>query len=111
VDAGQVQSGGTIADWQTSRSMSADRAGFAFAHASNFLYAFGGSNDAPSATGTSAELRVGLVPQLRNWNSLGTSLSAARHLPGSAQESAVIIVLGGETPSAGASTSTDWTRY
>ena len=53
----------------------------------------------------------GSLPDLANWNSLGTSMSEPRYLPGSAQESAVIFVIGGETTSASASTSTDYTNF
>ena len=66
---------------------------------------------ASSAGGVSGELTEGDLPDLSNWNSLGTSLSEERFLPGSAQESAVIFVLGGEVTDGSITTSTDWTNY
>ncbi|MFT4979016.1 MAG: hypothetical protein ACI8S6_004926, partial [Myxococcota bacterium] len=110
VDAGQVGEGGDLEDWQESDGMSPSRAGFGAAAASDSLYAFGGQQNRASASGTSAALEEPL-PSLSNWNSLGTSLSESRLLPGSAQESSVIFVVGGETDTSGATTSTDWTNY
>ena len=109
-EGGLVLSGGAITDWGKVDSLSPARSGFGVASASDFLYAFGGQQGSPSASGVSAELDPPL-PSLSNWNSLGTSMSEARHLPGSAQESAVIVIVGGETDSSPASTTTDWTNF
>ncbi|MCB9793573.1 MAG: hypothetical protein H6741_12695 [Alphaproteobacteria bacterium] len=111
VQVGTLQPGGTLGDWQTISNLSPARAGFASASASNFLYAFGGHNARPSSTGVSAELTSSNLPDVRNWNSLSTSLSEARYLAGSAQESAVIFVLGGQTDDSDASNTTDWTNF
>jgi hypothetical protein len=111
VEAGEVLTGGELADWQEIDGMSPGRAGFAYAAASNFLYGFGGQNAAPSKSGVSAELDPDALPDVFNWNSLGTSLSESRYLPGSTQESAVIFVLGGETDTAAASATVDWTNF
>jgi hypothetical protein len=110
VDAGRVQEDGDLSDWQETDSMSPARAGFGHASASDFLYVFGGQQFRPSAGGVSAGVSSPM-PEIDNWNSLGTSLSETRLLPGSAQESSVIFVIGGETDTAGATTSTDWTNY
>ncbi|MFT5683698.1 MAG: hypothetical protein ACI8RZ_004630 [Myxococcota bacterium] len=110
VDAGRVMADGELEDWQEVDGMSPARAGFGLASASDTLYAFGGQQFRTSAGGTSAEV-TSPMPEISNWNSLGTSLSEARLLPGSAQESSVIFVVGGETDTAGATTSTDWTNY
>jgi hypothetical protein len=111
VDRGLVVPGGELDSWDTARSMSPARAGFAQASASDFLYAFGGQQNAPSTSSTSAELRADGGPSIRNWNSLGDGLSTARWLPGSAQESAVILVIGGQTDSDDATASTELTHY
>jgi hypothetical protein len=111
IDAGYVQPGGDLDPWTQSDAMSPARAGFATASASDFLYAFGGQNGAPSTGGVQGELDGTSMPDVRNWNSLGTSLSEARFLPGSAQESAVIFVLGGQTDTSSASTTVDVTNY
>jgi hypothetical protein len=111
VEAGLVQPGGTLGAWGEIDSMSPGRAGFASAAASNFLYGFGGQNAAPSKSGVSGQLDPVALPDVFNWNSLGTSLSASRYLPGSAQESAVIVVLGGQTDAVSASDSVDWTNF
>ncbi len=111
VDAGRVGVGGVLEDWGTIDSMSPARSGFAVASASDFLYGFGGSGGAPSDGGVSAELGQELMPEVRNWNSLGTSLAESRRLAGSAQESGVIVVIGGQTSTTDASRSTDVTNW
>jgi hypothetical protein len=110
-DAGRVGVGGQIEDWQVVDAMSPARSGFGVASASDYLYAFGGQNGDPSEGGVSAELEAGTLPVLRNWNSLGISLAVPRYLPGSAQESSVIVLLGGESDTAAATRSTDVTHY
>ena len=110
VDAGRVSEGGGFEDWQTVGGMSPTRAGFGVASASDFLYAFGGQGGAPSSGGVSAELTPGDFPDFRNWNNLGTSMIEPRYLPGSAQESAVIFLIGGESGD-GATRSTEVTNY
>jgi hypothetical protein len=111
VDAGLVGSGGVFDEWTEIDSMSPARAGYGAAAGSNFLYAFGGSQGAPSTSGVSAELGDDPMPEVHNWNNLGTSLAEARVYPGSAQESAVIFVFGGETDTAAASRSVDVTNW
>lgn len=111
VDAGRVAEGGDLELWQEVDSMSPARAGFGVASASGFLYAFGGQNGSPSAGGASTELAAGDLPELGNWNSLGTSMAEARYLAATAQESAVIVILGGQTDDADATRSVDWTNF
>jgi hypothetical protein len=111
VDRGMVDSDGVLGSWGSSRSMTPARAGFGHASASDFLYAFGGQQGEPSASGSSAEIRDEGELELHNWNSLGSSMHLARYLPGSAQESAIIFVLGGQTDTADASTTTEFTHY
>lgn len=111
VDTGRVAAGGSLVEWGEIDSMSPARSGFAVASASDFLYGFGGSNGDPSASGVSAELGIEPLPEVRNWNSLGTSLAVARVLPGFAQESSVIFVIGGQTEGSSASRSTDVTNW
>jgi hypothetical protein len=111
VDGGQITAGGGLTDWQTIDAISPTRAGFAYASASDFLYLFGGQNAVPNKTGTSGQLTLASLPDVENWNSLGNSLSEDRYLPGSAQESAVIFVIGGETDSSAASATVDFTNF
>lgn len=111
VDAGRVDAGGGLGDWAPITRMSPARAGFGVASASDFLYAFGGQGAAPSAGGVSGELTVAGLPDVRNWNSLGTSLLEDRFRVGSAQESSVILVVGGETDIDAASATVDVTHY
>lgn len=111
VDAGRVEEGGELTDWQTVDSMSPARSGFGAASASDFLYAFGGTQGEPSASGVSGELTSDDLPEIDNWNSLGISMSDSRVLPGSAQESAVIFVIGGADSSGDALSSTDVTNF
>ncbi len=111
VDSGVVLDGGELDAWDTLRSLSPARAGFAHASASDFLYAFGGQQGSPSTTSTSAELRNDGGLEIHNWNSLGDGLGTERALPGSAQESAVIFILGGQTDTQDATTSTECTHY
>ena len=110
VQVGRVEDGGDLSEWQDIKSLSPARAGSASASASDFLYMTGGQQGAPSEGGVSAELEPNQLPDVRNWNSLSTSLGEPRHLPGSAQESAVWFVIGGDTES-GATSSTDLTHY
>jgi hypothetical protein len=111
VDAGRVEEGGELVNWQTVDSMSPARSGFGVASASDFLYAFGGTQGEASASGVSGELQGDDLPEVDNWNSLGISMSASRVLPGSAQESAVIFVVGGADESGDALSSTDVTNF
>ena len=111
VDAGRVEVGGVFSEWDEIDSMSPARAGFGVTSASDFLYGFGGQQGAPSTGGVSGELGEEPMPDVRNWNSLGVSLTEARYLAGSAQESAVVVQAGGETDSASATRSTDVTRW
>jgi hypothetical protein len=111
VDTGRVGAGGGLVEWGQIDSMSPARSGFGVASASDFLYGFGGTGGGPSTSGVSAELGVEPMPEVRNWNSLGTSLAAARWLPGFAQESSVIFVIGGQTDVSAASRSTDVTNW
>jgi hypothetical protein len=110
IQAGRVAAGGDLSDWQLTDSISPGRAGFAAASANDSLYALGGKKGDPDASGVSAELLAPL-PDLRNWNSLADSLIDPRYLVGSAQESAVIFVAGGETDSEVATDTTEWTNY
>ncbi len=111
VDAGRVGEGGRLEEWQQVDSMSPARSGFGAASASDFLYAFGGQGGEASTGGVSGELGYEPVPEVRNWNSLGESLTRPRFLPGSAQESAVIVLVGGATDTETATRSTDVTNW
>lgn len=110
VRSGLVTAGGELTSWSTVSSMSPTRAGFGFASASNYLYAVGGQNAGPSSSGASSAVTG--PPDLGNWNSLGGgSISTGRYLMGSAQESAVIFIVGGQTSSAAATDTTEQTSF
>jgi hypothetical protein len=105
--AGQVTSTGGLTGFGTVDTMNPTRAGFGTASASNFLYVFGGQNGGPSAGGKSSEI-LG-PPDLDNWNA-GIN-SSSRYLMGSAQESAVIFLIGGTTSSDAASHTTEQASF
>ncbi|MFT5460484.1 MAG: hypothetical protein ACI9K2_007003 [Myxococcota bacterium] len=109
--AGRVESGGRVVDWQSVDSLRPARAGFAAASASDFLYAFGGQNDRASAGGVSGRIDGSALPEILSFNSLGISWEEARWLPGLAQESAVLITVGGATDDAPASATVEVTSY
>ena len=109
VDVGQVDEDGELESWTTITDMRPGRAGFAVLSASDFLYAFGGSQARASESGVSANLSE--FPDVKNWNSLGTSLSTGRYLPGSAQESAVVVVAGGDDGTSVPTRAVDWTNW
>jgi hypothetical protein len=111
VDAGLVAEGGDLDPWLEVDDMSPARAGFGGAAASDFLYAFGGHGGLPSNTGVSSELDPLLLPDMVNWNSLGKHMNEARYLPGFAQESAVMFMLGGTTDATDYSKSTEYTNF
>jgi hypothetical protein len=111
VDAGRVDGDGELVSWQEIRSLSPARAGFGAASASDYLYALGGQGGEPSSGGVSAELEAGDMPDVQNWNNLGGDTLEPRYLPGSAQESAVIFLIGGETHSEDATRSVEVTNY
>mgnify|MGYP000014381209 CR=1 FL=1 len=111
VDGAQIGENGTLVDWAPITSMSPSRAAFAGASVGNTLYIFGGQQGRPNAGGISAALDADALPDVENWNSLARALSEPRLYPGSAQESAVLVVVGGQTDTSDATTSVDVTHY
>ncbi|MBN1335347.1 MAG: IPT/TIG domain-containing protein [Deltaproteobacteria bacterium] len=108
---------GDFEDYQAVDAMRS-RAGYGYGAASNTLYTFGGAGGDPDASTDSALICAvgtggcaGGPPELKNWNALGLSLNESRYLPGSAQESSVFFIVGGETSTDAASTSVDWANY
>jgi hypothetical protein len=123
--AGKVMGDGTLAPVYEVDAPPAS-AGYGLAGANNFLFVFGGTSGGtmtPGASATSAKMcRVGEAgcggqppipepPDLVNWNSLGFNLRQARHLPGSALESAFIFLVGGASGSAAATATTERTHW
>jgi hypothetical protein len=51
------------------------------------------------------------MPSPWNWNSQGVTFDERRYLMGTAQESAIIVVVGGETGADGASTTTEVANF
>lgn len=111
VDGARVGENGALEDWGPISSITPSRGAFAGASVGNNLYVFGGQNGRPSKGGVSANLDADFLPDVENWNSLGLSMAEARLHPGWAQESAVLIVAGGETDRAAASASVEVTHY
>jgi hypothetical protein len=110
VDAFPIGMAGSLEPPGVVRRMRPSRAGFGAFAASNFLYTFGGSNGTPSDGGASAELLSNSFPDVRNWNSLGLSMAQPRLYMGVATESAIAVIMGGETTQP-ATASTEWTRF
>ncbi len=111
VDAAKVGENGTLVNWGTITSMSPGRAAFASASVGNSIYALGGQQGRPNAGGISAGLDPATLPDVDNWNSLARSLVEPRLYPGSTQESAVLVVVGGTTDVEDASSTVDVTHY
>lgn len=115
-----VASGGDFEDYYAVDDMRS-RAGYAVGAASNQLYAFGGASGDPDDSTDSAQICTDGMggcsrgapdpPDLKNWNALGLSLNEARYLPGSAQESSVFFIVGGQTDTEDATTTVDWANY
>ncbi len=121
VDAALVGAGGEFTNYipLTSDNMRVS-SGYGYAAASNYLYVFGGGSGAPDSAGASTKICSSSSesqcnqapidpPDLRNWNA-GFSLLENRYLMGSAQESSVIFIVGGQTNS-GATDSVEHTNF
>jgi hypothetical protein len=111
VDGARVGESGALEDWGPIQSITPSRGAFAGASAGNNLYVFGGQNGRPSKGGVSANLDAAFLPDVENWNSLGLSMAEPRLYPGWAQESAILIVAGGETDRAAATNTVEITHY
>jgi hypothetical protein len=111
VDAARVGENGALEDWGPIQSITPSRGAFAGASAGNNLYVFGGQNGRPSKGGVSANLDADFLPDVENWNSLGLSMDEPRLHPGWAQESAILIVAGGETDRDAATATVEITHY
>jgi hypothetical protein len=107
--AGLVQHDGELGEWQEVDTMSPARSGFGLASANDSLYAFGAQKGEVNGTSVSAEIDG--IPDLANWNSLSIGMWEDRVWAGSAQDRAVITIVGGTTNEADASRSTEWTNY
>ncbi|MDY0058988.1 MAG: hypothetical protein RBU45_04195 [Myxococcota bacterium] len=104
MDAALLLADGTLAPFVTPKKQATAGAGYGMGDANGFLFMFGGAGGAATSGGVSGELCLGVglggcnpdeLPEIRNWNNLGTSLSEARVFMGTAQESAFFFVAGG----------------
>ncbi|MBI5478385.1 MAG: IPT/TIG domain-containing protein [Deltaproteobacteria bacterium] len=121
VTAAKVTAGGALTPVHEVDNMTPGQAGYGFAGANNFLFAFGGGGGGPSSTTSSAKLcasgEPGCAggapepPDLKNWNALGFNLQEARYLCGSGLESAFIFLAGGQTNTAPATNSVERTHW
>lgn len=111
-EAARVNAGGVLGAYSDALvdDVSPGRAGMAFGAAGDFLFLLGGQSGSPTTSGREAEI-VG-PPDIENWNSLGGSgITIARLYPGSAQDDAVLFVVGGTTGTAAASTAVELANF
>ena len=128
VTAAKVSSGGALTPAYEVDSMQPGQAGYGVAGANNFLFAFGGrqgGGGAATAFAGAAKLcapaeagcaggpppEIPEPPDLVNWNALGFSLQQARYLGGSALESAFIFLVGGQSDTMAATSTTERTHW
>lgn len=115
MDAFEVLSGGALGLRQPVTTMNTPHGGYGYAAANNFLYVFGGTALQPNDTAYSVKLCAAATatctagpPELENWNNLMGHLVEARYLTGSALQSAYIYLLGGQTDTEAATSSTEY---
>ncbi|MBW2255950.1 MAG: IPT/TIG domain-containing protein, partial [Deltaproteobacteria bacterium] len=120
---------GLFDEWIDIKSDMPSYAGYGYAAANNQLYVFGGHQGGVSEKSISGAIcgsttnndhkcsgaTPNAPPEVQNWNSQ-TSPATGRYLPGSAQESSVIFLVGGAAipPTGGlelASKSVEWNNY
>jgi hypothetical protein len=109
VDAGKISAGGDLGTLATTpKDFTSNSAGYGVCAANGQLFAFGGANGAPSGGAKSAGL-VAPAPTLavNSWNNEGITLVNSRYLMGSSVQSAFIFLVGGQTATSAASTSTE----
>ncbi len=116
VEAALVTSGGQLdafTDDPTSRDavgdFSSTRVGYGTAAAAGRLFVFGGMASQVRDNAIAAEI-VSPAPTLANnaWNNEGLTMTTARYLMGSSIQSAFIFLVGGQTETSNATTSTEW---
>jgi hypothetical protein len=102
--AAQVPAAGDLGTFSHPSKKATGDAGYGYGDANGFLFMFGGGGGSATASGVSGELCLGLglggcnpdeLPEIRNWNGLGTSMSVSRVFMGTCQESAFFFVAGG----------------
>src|SRR5262249_18698038 len=118
--AAQVGADGPLgAPIEVAAKMSPALAGYGYAGASDFIYAFGGAGGGgPTNKGIQAQLcTIGQhgcagpePPDLVNWNDLGFTLRQERYLPGSTLQSAFIFLVDGAGGGGGATAPTEQTH-
>ncbi len=109
VDAGKIGAGGDLGTISaTPKDFTSNSAGYGVCAANGQLFTFGGAGGAPSGGARSASL-IAPPPTLAasSWNSEGLSLVSSRYLMGSSVQSAFIFLVGGQTSTSAASTSTE----
>jgi hypothetical protein len=109
VEAGKVGAGGDLgALSDTPKDFASLAAGYGVCAANGQLFTFGGANGGPSSGATSAAL-IDPPPTLAlsSWNNEGLTMTQSRYLMGSAVQSAFIFIVGGQTATSAAATSTE----
>lgn len=114
-DAWPVQAGGQLGARTALPTGNMQRAGYGVVIAGDAVFAFGGAQAGPSDVVVSSQLCAAGVsgcgaaraPQLSAWNA-GQSMLTARYLHGTTLSGAFIYVIGGATPAAPASVSTEY---
>lgn len=118
VDAAPVGPDGDLGTFIATDNINGDRAGYGYGDANGFLFIFGAAGPAPGDDGISGRLcnagdsgcnaAPAEPPDIKNWNSLGVSMSTPRIYMATTQESAFFFVAGGDDGS-GATVSVDTT--
>jgi hypothetical protein len=122
VQAFEVQAGGALSAPVTVNTMQPPRAGYGQAPANNFLYVFGGMQAAPDATVTSAKIcgdasgagacpGSQAAPLISNWNNASAKMLESRYLLGLAIQSGYFYLMGGQTGTSAASTTTEYSNW
>lgn len=115
VEAGRVAHGGDFQSFGPAPKPTAgnanfttEQAGYGYCAANDQLFTFGGIGATPSTGAKSATL-VTPLPTLGNgaWNNEGLTMTEGRYLLGSSVQSAFIFLVGGQTPTATASKTTE----
>jgi hypothetical protein len=111
VEAAEVQSGGQLGSFTVVNSPNPSYAGYGVCAANQQLFSFGGKTNTLVDSMKSSTLYDNQgpfpPPQNGNWNDQGVKMTEARYLLGSTVQSSFIFLLGGQTGTSTASTTTE----
>lgn len=109
VQTGRIAAGGDLEEWTSVSAMTPTRAGMGLLSSGNHLYVFGGQGGSANANGNRSPISG--PPGLELWANIGTTMNESRYLMGSAQESSVVFVVGGDVGGGTPTTSVDTTNF